>query len=379
MLMMPIIVLFFMENGLTMTNIFVLQSLFSVAVIVFEIPSGYFADRYGRKRALVLGSVLGFISFAIYAVAGGFWEILAAELVMGIGFAFISGADSALLYDSLQEIGEVDTYKRREGIIVSVYTFSEAAASVLGGFIALISLRAPFVAQAVVMFFLIPVALSLKEPVRALASPESKMWTMRAIIAHTLRHNAVLKWLIIFYGIITTAGLVAVWIRQPYMEQAGIPLEYFGFIWAALMLTVSIATLSADYVERRIGRWNSLGLLIILATVGYFLLATTVVWWLVPAMLFFSIARGFVEPIIKEYVQHHATSDVRATVLSIKGFVARGFFAVMGPIAGWMVDAYSLQFALLASGVGFLIAGIAALYVLRVSEKRIEVAAAAQI
>src|SRR3989344_2073396 len=225
MLMMPIIVLFFMENGLTMTNIFVLQSLFSVAVIVFEIPSGYFADRYGRKRALVLGSVLGFISFAIYAVAGGFWEILAAELVMGIGFAFISGADSALLYDSLQEIGEVDTYKRREGIIVSVYTFSEAAASVLGGFIALISLRAPFVAQAVVMFFLIPVALSLKEPVRALASPESKMWTMRAIIAPPLRHYAVLKLLIIFYGHNTTAGLVAVWIRQPYMEQAGIPIE----------------------------------------------------------------------------------------------------------------------------------------------------------
>ncbi|RME62044.1 MAG: MFS transporter, partial [Candidatus Dadabacteria bacterium] len=53
---MPVIVLFFKENGLSMKDVFILQALFSVAVVIFEIPSGYFSDVVGRRTTLIVGS-----------------------------------------------------------------------------------------------------------------------------------------------------------------------------------------------------------------------------------------------------------------------------------------------------------------------------------
>ena len=50
MLAMPIIVIFFKENGLSLTQIMILQSVYSLTVALTEIPSGYFADFFGRKK-----------------------------------------------------------------------------------------------------------------------------------------------------------------------------------------------------------------------------------------------------------------------------------------------------------------------------------------
>ena len=101
MLIMPIITLFYQENGLGMKDVLLLQGIYSVAIVVLEIPSGYFADVWGRKSTLIIGSFLGVLGFAIYSFTSGFWSFLVAELVLGIGQSFISGSDSALLYDTL--------------------------------------------------------------------------------------------------------------------------------------------------------------------------------------------------------------------------------------------------------------------------------------
>ena len=53
----PIIVLFWQENGLSLTQIMILQSLFSIAMVILEIPTGYLADIYGRKNILLLSAI----------------------------------------------------------------------------------------------------------------------------------------------------------------------------------------------------------------------------------------------------------------------------------------------------------------------------------
>jgi MFS family permease len=53
----PILVLFWQDNGLNLAQITLLQSLFAIAVVFLEIPTGYFADIFGRKNALVLGAI----------------------------------------------------------------------------------------------------------------------------------------------------------------------------------------------------------------------------------------------------------------------------------------------------------------------------------
>ena len=104
LLILPTIVLFFQANGLSLTEVFVLQSFFSVSIVILEVPTGYFADVFGRKLSLVAGNGLAFLGLLVYCFAHEFWGFLAAELVLGLGASFTSGSDSALLYDSLLEL-----------------------------------------------------------------------------------------------------------------------------------------------------------------------------------------------------------------------------------------------------------------------------------
>ena len=97
MLFMPIIVLFYQDNGLEMQDIFTLKAVYSIAIVLLEIPSGYLADVLGRKKTLIIGAFLGFFGFVIYDFSFGFWGFLIAELTLGLGQSLISGADSALL------------------------------------------------------------------------------------------------------------------------------------------------------------------------------------------------------------------------------------------------------------------------------------------
>jgi MFS family permease len=106
MLYMPIVVPFYVSNGLTMKDIMVLQAIYSIAIVILEIPSGYLADVIGRRKTLILGAVFGTIGFATYSFSYGFLGFLIAEVILGIGQSCISGADSAMLYDSLLERGE---------------------------------------------------------------------------------------------------------------------------------------------------------------------------------------------------------------------------------------------------------------------------------
>ena len=161
---MPVVVLFYQNNGMGMHEIFILKAIYSVAIVAMEIPSGWMADVWGRKKTLLLGSILGSVGFLIYSFSYGFWAFVVAEIILGFGHSFVSGADSALLFDSLKANGKESKYTREEGRITSVGNFAEAIAGVLGGFLAAISLRTPFYFQFAVAAIAIPAAFTLIEP-----------------------------------------------------------------------------------------------------------------------------------------------------------------------------------------------------------------------
>ena len=82
LLTMPIITIFFREHGLSMQEIFIIQSAFAVSVILFEIPTGYFSDVVGRKKSLIIGMLFGAIGLGVYSFSSGFWMFLIAELIL---------------------------------------------------------------------------------------------------------------------------------------------------------------------------------------------------------------------------------------------------------------------------------------------------------
>ena len=358
MLVMPIIVLFFQENGLSMCQVFLLQSVFSIVIVISEVPSGYLADIIGRKISIIIGCILAFAGFATYSLSYGFWGFLFAELFLGLSNSFISGADSALIYDSLIEIKSKNEYKKIEGRLLSVGNFSEGIAGLVGGFLALVSLRTPFYFEAAITFLAIPVAFSLVEPERhKLDNSEGNLKSILRIVKYALHDHAEIKWLIMYSAMIGVAILTMVWFVQPYLKLVQLPLALFGVVWAGLQFSVGIFSFYAHRIELFVGRKRTLILLIILTVLGYCLLSVFRSFWAIIFIVILYFIRGISYPVLKDYINQTITSDIRATVLSVTNLVRRLFFSIFGPIIGWVADLYSLSTALMLCGIIFLFWG----------------------
>ncbi|MGM5483341.1 MAG: MFS transporter [Nanobdellota archaeon] len=362
MLIMPIVVIFFQENGLNLKKIMILQAIFSISIILFEIPSGYFSDVLGRKKTIIIGCTLGFIGFFIYSVSYGFYGFLLAELILGLGSSFISGTDSAMIYDILLQNKKEKNYTKIEGRMNAIGNFSESTASIFGSLIALISLRLPFYAETAITFLTIPIAFTLIEPKRHFAeSSKNPLNEILRIVKYSMHHNREIKWLIIYSGFVGASTLTMVWFIQPYLKLIGVPLALFGLIWALLNFSVGIFSIYAYKIEKLLGRKISLVSLIIISFIGYILLGLINQIYAIIFIFLFYLVRGISLPIIKDYINKLISSNMRATVLSVKSMFGRLIFSIIGPFIGFMADFYTLQIAFINAGIIFLIFGILSL------------------
>ena len=369
MLFMPIIVLFYQDNGLEMQDIFTLKAVYSVAIVIFEIPSGYLADVLGRKKTLIIGTILGFMGFIVYDFSFTFWSFLVAELVLGLGQSLISGADSALLYDTLKALSNQKKYLKYEGRMVSIGNFAEAIAGILGGLLAEISLRTPFYGQTAVAFIGIPAAILLIEPVRYQKISRMRFIDILGIVKYSLFKSKHLKWTIFYSAIIGTTTLTMAWFVQPYFKMVELPLAMFGLFWALLNLSVGITSYYAHKMEYKLGQVKSLLLITILIPGLYIVLGQIHALWGIVILFAFYLVRGFATPILKDYINKLTESNIRATVLSVRNFMIRIVFAGVGPFLGWYTDIFSLSSALTLAGITFLaIAGLLLIYFLKTRE-----------
>jgi len=359
MLFMPIIVLFYQENGLSLRDVLTLQAIYSVAVIALEIPSGYLADVWGRKNTIILGSILGTLGFVIYSFTSGFYEFLAAELVLGFAQSFISGSDSALLYDSLKNYKKEDSFIKYEGRILAVGNFAETIAAVAGGFLAEISLRTPFYCQTIVALIAVPAAFCLVEPVFKKDNADLGFKHIISIVKFSLFKSKKLAFNILISAVIGCATLTMAWFLQAYLfEIQGFTKYQIGIAWSIVNLTVGIATIFAYKIEKVLGSKITIISILTVISGSYIVLGLTETFVVFICIWLFYFFRGITTPVLKDYINRSCTPDKRATVLSVRNFVIRILFSVFGPFVGWYADIFSLQEAFFISGIIILVSGI---------------------
>ena len=370
MLTVPIVFLFYKENGLATQDLFFLKAAYSFAIVVLEIPSGYFGDVWGRKASLILGSILGFIGFSLYAVSSGFWSFFACELILGVGQSFISGSDSALLYDTLKEMNKGDAYLKEEGRLISLGNFAEAIAAPIGVALAAFSLRTPYVFQALIAFSAVPAALFLVEPPRHRMDVKKSGEQLKKIIVYALKENRQLRWSILFSSAMGTATLTMAWMIQPFFHHLAVPLALYGIFIPALNLTTGFVSMHAWRVEKLIGHQPTT--FFIAAAIGllYLALATGQTLWAVGLLFLFYMARGVATPVLRNHINAATPSSIRATVLSLRSLIIRLTFVGLGPFLGWFADVASIPAAFAAGGLLFTATGLFSAFSFTRQEKK---------
>lgn len=349
MVAMPIIVLFFQEHGLSLTQVMTLQAIYSFSVALFEVPSGYIADLFGRKKTIVISTIFAFIGYLVFSFYGGFYAFAIASILVGIGGSLMSGSDSALLYDTLLEVGDKNTYTKIEGRNYAIGNFSEATAGILGGFLAVSSIYLPVYVQTGILFLSIPIALTLIEPtIHEENKMDRSLKTILGVVKFAMIDQAKLRWLIIYSSAMGVATLSMAWFAQPFFKAVDIPLAYFGILWAGLNFSAGLTSFNAHRFDKNKGGYKILIYIALAMLISFLILGFNItVFGLVFVVLIY-LLRGIVTPILRNAINENTSSNKRATVLSIRSFIIRISFAISAPILGYIADYYSISYSFYA-------------------------------
>src|SRR5512137_2880228 len=267
---MAIITLFWKDRiGLSLTQILLLQSILSIVMVVMEYPSGYVSDRVGYRVALTIASALGMVGWGVYTVAGSFSQVLAAEVLLGISLSFISGSDSALLYETLKAEGSEQTYARHQGRMSGYGQAGEALGAVFAGVMYAQAPLLPFFLQVGVWLLALLLTRSMVEPPRLIATPASHLAEAFRTARFAFVENRRLRATILLNTVLGIASFYPVWLIQPYMQQAGVPVAWFGPVWTGANLTVALCALVSHRASQALGDRRMVILFVALIWMGY--------------------------------------------------------------------------------------------------------------
>jgi MFS family permease len=358
----PIITLFWTEQiGMSLADVMTLQAAFSLTVVVCEFPSGYLADRIGYRASLLIGGVSWVAGWLVYAWAASFGTVVLAEAILGVGLAFMSGADRALLWVSLETTGRAGEYTRWEGRVRATGQISEAVSSAAGGWLYTLKPRLPFWLQIPASALGFATIVALREEPRPTAAPhQSHLGRAWHVLRFTLWRGRRLRAAMALAVALGVSSFVMVWLIQPYMRGRGIPPSWFGPLWAAAHVWLAAVSLASARVVGVLGIRATLFGCCLLVPLGYAGLAASPWAGGVVFYLAFMTLRGLQGPILGRVMQEEALPDDRASVLSLAALLFRLSFAIVGPPVGALVDRAGMDAALGLLGVVFTAASLAA-------------------
>ncbi len=308
--------LFWESRTITMQEVVYLEMLYAILVVILEVPTGVLADRLERRRLLQIGTALEWGSFVVLLVSFSFGGFALAIALSGIGAALRSGAENALLYETLEQDGKTEAFERWVGRLNVIGIVAAVLAAISG---ALLATRFPFelnyVLSIVSLFIATACSLGLVEP-RRVVTEERMTWAdIGAGFRFVWLDHQLLALSSVFIVTIGAFNFInEFW--QLYARDVEVPIYWFGMISTVLLLIqipgqllapVLLQITTVDRWLHGIGWGIGLGFVIL----GFFPGQVGLVWMAGMAFLI-----GIVEPLYLGALHDRVPSVIRATTES---------------------------------------------------------------
>ncbi|MBR9692359.1 MFS transporter [Candidatus Woesearchaeota archaeon] len=345
---LPVFTLFYIDFGMSYTQIMLLPLLTGGLQILLEVPSGILADLWGRKYVLFLGSALWTASFYFFLIANNMADILVSVALFGMALAFLSGTDSAMLYDTLKALKREKEYKKIAGKALAYQLGVMAICGLIGGpLTAHGGYSATLVAVLCVSSLTTFLAIFMVEP------PHHKKSTDRHFFKHlkeatifTTQHPRV-RSLILYSGLLMGIMIISHKLLQPALINAGVSLTGLGPVYFIWLLIGAVGALKADAIEKFIGKKYALILIPAFMVLNFVPLVFYGGMGIIVILALSEFTWGFILPVVEDYINHYVASSHRATVLSLGGFMQSIAIFICAPLIGILADAYGLEIAFL--------------------------------
>ena len=358
--------IFLLDAGLTNFEAFAANACFTAGMVLFEIPTGVVADRWGRRVSFLCGTLTLAATTGLYVLLWQlhsvfvWWAIISA--LLGLGFTFFSGATEAWLVDALAATrfdGQLEGVFARGQVVIGVMTLS---GSVAGGFLAqLTNLGVPYVARTAILLGMFVVALIMMHdlgftPARGKRPVAEMKRILDSSVEHGLKVPAVRATMLagMFSGGI---GIYVFYALQPHLLNLWGNQKAYGIagLVAALVAAAQILSGFLTPLIRRAFRRRTSALLILeaLAVAMLALIGLAGNFWVTTVLIMLWALAAYVgTPIRQAYLNGMIPSHERATILSFDSLINSTGGIVAQPLLGKSADVWGYQVSYLLSAAG---------------------------
>lgn len=366
----PIMTPFYLSLGLSQSEIAKTQMVFTIAVMLLNIPLGWVADRFGRKLANIIGDTLCAITLLCYSQADNFWQIVGCEIMFGVGAAFSQGVDSTLLKHFCDKEDPSGRFFRKRFARVQMFCQVESLTMILlGGPIGAISFRLAIALSSVGYIAGAVMSAFVKDDSPRLTSDHTGAFRqMGRIVAKNLR-NPLTKWRILAYTFARECTHGIIWVFTPLMMAVGVTIESVSIGWAINYLAATVGALIAGRMTKKLRDWQMFAIPItavcLSSSIMYYSLNIATIY----LYAVFGMAQGWVSasamPIIKECVAPKEQATIESFARCLSQLLYIGSIWIINRAAD-----FDVRYALLATVLVFLPLSIPAIIKLRHKSER---------
>lgn len=346
----PIIILFYQENGLNMTQIMILQAVYTAVTLLAVVPSGIIADYIGRKKVLIANAIFFVSGWAMYALSHNFWHFLITEIIIALSAATWMASGTAFFYDTLKELSKEKSFKKLYGNVITINYIFWGLSSLFASYIAAISMRLTFWLTVIATFIALLITFSFTDTKKYKHGDKHYLTHLKCALNFTVTHPRV-RLFIVYSSIIYSVGFLGYILYQPYLQSIKVPLVYFGFIYFLIFMAAAFGSKIANKAEQFLGEKKILTGIIVFTALSFFFMSKELVFIGIIFPIILSSCSGLLEPVIPYYVNKHVSSHHRSTIMSLHTLLVNLLSTIMAPFFGWIVDFWSLSTAFLAASI----------------------------
>jgi len=334
---LPTVFLYLIDE-VGLTGALQLGALYYFTVVVLEVPSGWFSDRVGRVAALRV-TAAAWVATNVLFLIGGSLALVGAQFLFAVGYAFLSGTDTTFHFDTLDGAGWADEFERREAVVRRGLLIATAGSAVIGGSLAFVDLRLPFVASLIVTLVQFAATTRMSEPPRT-----NRSEGVRVDLATVLRslRRPLLAWVtlyvvaeVILIHLVSelTPPYLAMVLERPDDDPAGAAV-IAGAVAAVVALAGAAALRHIETARVRLGVGVVLVALALSSAATVLLMANVASLWVLPAVALRGVQAAATSVLVPGLVARRVAQHHRATTLSVTSLAGRcGYAAVLLALA----------------------------------------------
>lgn len=315
-----VVTLFYLHRDVDLAHIFYLSIVWSIATLLFEVPSGYLADRFGRKQTLLFGTFCLALSWIAMFFAHGFPAFVIIFALMSASSSCFSGTEEAFLFDSLKELGEENHMTSHNGRLHSAQHLFNIFIPAIGAWIAKDLVESQFLILITVNFFTTTgaffVLCFLTEPIHEKNVAAQEKGIFRESV-ETILHRPFLLRVAINKLLIFIASFITWRACQPFLSERGVSVFWLGIFYFIMGGSIFLLQQHIGRIEKYIQAtailfWSVV--VIIVALIGTLL--STAPWVLFSLLIIAIVSSNVREPVFGHIVNTYIRSRSRATTLS---------------------------------------------------------------